>query len=210
MASEALVVESSSVSLEAIDGHASRDGQFLLGALRRAESWARDELVRRFGAHLERVLVRTLGRDAEIPDILQDVYVAAFAGIERFRGTEDQLQGWITRIAVFRARECIRRRSTRRALFPHLAYFSRASAPRCPDPVAVEALRRAANLLERLPGQERVALSLRIVDGLELTEVAAAMGISLATVKRRLSRGRQRLADLAAEDIVLRAWLDRG
>jgi RNA polymerase sigma factor (sigma-70 family) len=48
-------------------------------------------------------------------------------------------------------------------------------------------------LLDRFSVEERVALLLRRVEGLELTEVSERMGISLATVKRRLTSAEARL-----------------
>lgn len=211
VASDVLALRSPSVGcpqLQAVEGAYDKE-EALLAGLRRGEPRARRQLVDRYGTHLERVLVRALGPDPEIPDLLQDVYVAAFVGIGQFRGGKRQLRSWVARIAVFRARECIRRRSTRRALFPKVAHFTRACAPSAADPVAVEALRRTSGFLDRLPVEERVALSLRHIEGLELTEVAKAMEVSLATVKRRLSSGQRRILGMAEQDIVLKAWLER-
>jgi RNA polymerase sigma-70 factor (ECF subfamily) len=42
-------------------------------------------------------------------------------------------------------------------------------------------------VLKRLPADRRIAWMLRNVEGLELTEVAAVCGCSLATIKRRLA-----------------------
>jgi RNA polymerase sigma-70 factor (ECF subfamily) len=50
--------------------------------------------------------------------------------------------------------------------------------------------------LDRLPSQERSAWVLRFVEGYELTEVAELLGISLATVKRKLDRARRELDDV--------------
>jgi RNA polymerase sigma-70 factor (ECF subfamily) len=43
-------------------------------------------------------------------------------------------------------------------------------------------------VLERLPAQARIALVLRRVEGMNIEEIAQLMGISIATVKRRLQR----------------------
>ena len=52
--------------------------------------------------------------------------------------------------------------------------------------------------------------ALRHVDGMELTAVAAACGVSLATIKRRLSRAQKTFVRLAAENDALSPWLERG
>ena len=65
-------------------------------------------------------------------------------------------------------------------------------APTAPADVATE-LRHLYARLAEFPAEERVALVLRRVEGLELTEIAAHMGLSLATVKRRIVSAERRL-----------------
>jgi RNA polymerase sigma-70 factor (ECF subfamily) len=55
-------------------------------------------------------------------------------------------------------------------------------------PEVKDALRATYAILDGLPSDERVAFALRFIDGMELTEVAAACDTSLATIKRRLAR----------------------
>jgi RNA polymerase sigma-70 factor, ECF subfamily len=64
----------------------------------------------------------------------------------------------------------------------------------CPPDVATE-LRNVYRVLGTLPVEERVALVLRRVEGLELQEIADRMTLSLATVKRRLTAGEARLLE---------------
>jgi DNA-directed RNA polymerase specialized sigma24 family protein len=59
--------------------------------------------------------------------------------------------------------------------------------------VATE-LRALYGRIEALPSRERVALVLRRVEGLGIDEIAALVGASPATVKRRIADGEQRLA----------------
>jgi RNA polymerase sigma-70 factor (ECF subfamily) len=65
-------------------------------------------------------------------------------------------------------------------------------------------------VLDNMPDAERVVFALRYVDGMELSPIAVACEISLATVKRRLARAEQRFAAAARRDNVLRAWLEEG
>jgi RNA polymerase sigma-70 factor (ECF subfamily) len=57
-------------------------------------------------------------------------------------------------------------------------------------------IRHLYGRLTEFPSEERVALVLRRVEGLELTEIAAQMGLSLATVKRRIASAERRLGPL--------------
>ena len=73
-----------------------------------------------------------------------------------------------------------------------------------------EALRCTYELLGKLPPDERLAFALRHIDGMELTAVAAACGVSLATIKRRLARAQATFVSMASQHAVLAEWLERG
>jgi len=79
-------------------------------------------------------------------------------------------------------------------------------APRT-DPDAREAVRRLYAILDRLDANGRMAFVLHYVDGWELTEVAEAFGISLATIKRRLARVAVRVFASAQADTLLVQYL---
>jgi RNA polymerase sigma-70 factor (ECF subfamily) len=76
-----------------------------------------------------------------------------------------------------------------------------------PDFEVSEALRAAYRVLSSLQVDERIAFALRFVEGMDLTEVAAACGVSLATTKRRLARAEARFALLADREPSLAEWL---
>ena len=65
-------------------------------------------------------------------------------------------------------------------------------------------------LLDTLPENERLAFSLRFIAEMELTEVAAACGCSLATIKRRLTRAEAHFLAGARQDPALNERLARG
>jgi RNA polymerase sigma-70 factor, ECF subfamily len=184
------------------------DDEAFVESLRAGRRSAKTELYRRYAVYLERVLYRVLGWDADIPDVLQDVFLHAITGINGFRGGFSELKPWLTRIAVYTARGWIRRRSLRKWL--------RIKAPdELPDlpaslasPEEIETLRRAYAVIEKLPGKERIPFTLRYLGEMDLLEVAQACDISLATVKRRLERARRRFAKLAASDAYLAEYLN--
>ena len=70
-----------------------------------------------------------------------------------------------------------------------------------------EALEETYRVLDLMPADERIAFALRFVEGMELTEVADACGVSLATIKRRLSRAETRFVAMAGRREPLREWL---
>jgi len=160
-------------------------------------------------AHVQRVLARILGIDPEIRDLLQEVFLRALEQIDHLRD-EERLEAWLTGIAAITAREHIRRRA-RRAWLRFLPWNE------LPEPAATqaspevsEALRCTYAVLDELPADERIPFALRHVDQMELTEVAEAGGVSLATVKRRLARAEKRFLAIARRYPALEHWVEGG
>lgn len=185
------------------------DDASLVAALRAGNPAAPAALFDRHAAHLQRVLVRTLGLDPELPDLLHEVFLRALQEIGGLR-EGSSLKGWLTSIAVFTAREHIRRRSRRR----WLRYLPWDELPDLEAPQAApevsEALRSTYAVLDELPADERIAFALRYVDQMELTEVAQGCRVSLATIKRRLARAEKRFVAIARRFPALEGWLEEG
>jgi len=192
--------------LVAFDRELERDDASLLAALRRGDRGARAVFFKRFGSFVERMLLRCLGADVDLPDLVQEVFLGLFAGAHRLHGDAGALKSWVAQTAVFTARKHIRRRKARRWLL--LDSNADAELPSVADADSRDAARRALHILERLPTDERIPFALVAIEGMELTEVATACDVSLATVKRRLSKARQRFALLALRDPILKHWVE--
>lgn len=189
--------------------HACGDDAALVSALVRGDPAARAELFDRHASHAQRVLARVLGHDAELADLLHEVFARALAQIDSLEDPA-ALKWWLTTIAVFTAREHIRRRTRGR----WLRFFASDELPDLPvagaDEGVRESLRRTYAVLDRLGVDDRIAFSLRFIEGLDLAEVAAACGVSLNTIKRRLARAEKRFVALARREPALHDWLERG
>jgi RNA polymerase sigma-70 factor, ECF subfamily len=164
----------------------------------------------RHAAHVLRILARILGsREGELKDLQHEVFVRAFSSIQTL-ADPNAVRAWLTSIAVFTARICIQRRTRGR----WLRFFSPEELPSAiapdADHEAGAALRATYAILDRMATDERVAFALRFIDGLELTDVAAACGVSLATIKRRLARAEVSFARMARSEPVLADWLEGG
>ncbi len=137
---------------------------------------------------------------AEPEDLTSEVFIGVFRSLGSFSGSEEQLRSWVFTIAHHRLTD-ERRRGGRR---PQTAWGVEAS-DRSPEPSAEhEALRRLSServraLCERLVPDQRDVLLLRLVGGLTVTEVAAALDKSEGAVKAL-----QRRALVAARRIVER------
>ncbi len=185
------------------------DNEALVAALKDDHPQAPAELFDRYGQHVQRVLTNVLGYDPELEDLLHEVFVRVLTSIHKLRD-HDRLKAWITSIAVFTARSCIRARTRRRLLgLHHTLPQVEVEAPSVPQDVR-EAMGAMYRVLDRLPANERIAFSLRFVSGMELVRVAEACEVSLATIKRRLKRAESRFFKLAKQHPVLCSWVEEG
>ena len=76
-------------------------------------------------------------------------------------------------------------------------------------PEVEEAARCVYRIFDRMPVDERIPLSLRMIDGLDLDAIAGACDMSVATVRRRLVRAERRFFKLARQFEALWPWLGK-
>ena len=191
---------------------AELDAAALCAGVRARDPSALAELHDRFAGSVLRILRRVLGPDRELEDLHHDVFVKALRSIEELREPQ-ALPGWLHAIAVHTAHAAIERR-TRRRRWTSFVRQDPAPEPEPFDPRASldarEALRAAYAALDQLPTEERVAFALRYFDGMELSEIAQACRVSLASIKRRLTRAEERFRTLAQRTPALATYLDGG
>ena len=185
---------------------APESDELLVLSLRARHPDAGTLLFDRHAPHVRRVLVRVMGPDSEILDLVHDVFVTALESVNRLVDPR-ALRAWLTQIAVFTARARIRRRVRGRIL--RFLPFSELPEPELPpaDFEASEAMQAVYRVLDGLDTDQRIAFALRFVAGMELTEVAASCGCSLATIKRRLARAQASFASSAEREPALAEWL---
>jgi RNA polymerase sigma-70 factor (ECF subfamily) len=185
------------------------DDAALVTAFRRGDAGARAALYDRHADHVHRVLYRLLGFDRDLADLHHDVFVRALCSLPRLEDPS-ALKGWLTMIAVHVAHTAIARKKRRSWLW----FLPDDELPEvdagAPTGEVLDALRATYAVLDKLPVDERIAFALRYIDGMELTETAAACDTSLATIKRRLARASERFATEARKHPVLESWLEGG
>ena len=154
-----------------------------------------NRLVERYQREVYNLCLRMLGNTQAAEDATQDAFLSAFRGVGKFRG--GSFRAWLCRIAANACRDQFRlqrrRPTTSLDTIPiELEFDQRAPSP---EEYALrqelgEEINRA---LAALPSDQRLAVILRDVEGLDYEEIAQATASSLGTVKSRLSRGRARL-----------------
>jgi RNA polymerase sigma-70 factor (ECF subfamily) len=177
-------------------------------ALRAGDARAIARLFDLYGQHVERVLIRTIGRDTEMEDMVQDVFLGAYRSAANYQGDDAQLKAWVSRIAVFTARGYLRKRKRRWWLRSADPVEMPEQSSKEPSPHTSEVLRRTYAVLDLMDAELRIPFTLRELESMELAEIAEACDCSVSTVKRRLAQARKAFERLAKKDPILRDWLE--
>ncbi len=170
----------------------------LIERCRADDRTAHDELYHRFRRQVAGNLYRVLGDRTDLEDLVQEVFVIAFRGLDKFRG-DARLSTWLYRICVNVALGRIRTRKRR----PNAIGVADLDATSV-DPSLTERPEQPDRSLERRQDQERVyraleslapkkrvVLYLHEIEGLDLKEIAYLVDSNPVTVRTRLFYARR-------------------
>lgn len=172
------------------------DDSELVEQARSGDPDAREQLVRRYLPDVYRTTVRVLGDPDLAQDAAQDAFVNAMGGLPRFRG-DSSFRTWLLRIAINAARSLGRRNGRRREVSLVLAEDEPSTRP---DPArsAVNAteVERAERALARLPPKQRMAVALRVQQGLSYSEIAGSLECSEGAARVNYHLGVKRMREM--------------
>src|SRR6185503_3773702 len=157
----------------------------------------------RYAPLVHGIVSRAIGPDVEVEDVTQEIFYRLFSRIGTLRKPE-ALRSFVVSFALRIVKWELRRRRARR-------WLTLSETGEVPDDQLLfvtadtrYALRRLYRLLDQLATRDRLVLVLRHVEGMTLEEIADALSISLATVKRSLKHASERLSALVDSDMALR------
>jgi RNA polymerase sigma-70 factor, ECF subfamily len=162
-----------------------------------------DELYLQHGPDIKRWARRLAGPQADLEDLLHDVFLIALRRTFVARG-QGSVRTWLFRITEHVVRTRRRRGFIRGLLFRRHqdAMVAAAATPATPHEEAERRERHQLlyRALDRLADSYRTTLILYEIEGLSADEVAELTGVPVGTVCVRLHRGRAKLvASLARE-----------
>ncbi|MBI5537547.1 MAG: RNA polymerase sigma factor [Deltaproteobacteria bacterium] len=152
-----------------------------------------ETLYRRHVAFALHLAIRIAGSNRDAEDVVHDAFVKAFEKLSELSDAA-LFRAWLGSIVVHGVRSRMRRARLMKAL--GLGGYADpveidSIASHAASPLVRAQIAQVYALLQTLPTDERIAWTLRAVEGHELETVAQLTRCSLATVKRRISRAQQ-------------------
>jgi RNA polymerase sigma-70 factor (ECF subfamily) len=172
-------------------------------------------LVERFQRKIYRVAYAIVRDDTEADTITQDTFIQAYTHLARFQG-RSELETWLTRIAINRSRDWLRRRKFV-SLFSHddksddREYVIEPvdDRPDAERQLMAHQLRAAILRAERtLSSQQKIIFRLRHYENHSLEEIAELLGLRSGTVRAHLFRAIHKVRKELAEWVTVREVSD--
>ena len=157
-----------------------------------------ERLVAPYEKQIYYICLRILGYTFDAQDCAQDAMLRAFRSIGTFRG-DAKVSTWLYTIAHRACMDALRKRKEEVSL-DGLSEAGWDAPDTGPTPYAQleasERKRLLAEALKRLNEEQRAAVVMVDLQGLSYEEASQVMDVPLGTLKSRIARGRQTLADL--------------
>lgn len=169
--------------------------------VQRSQTWTIDALFRAHVDDVARIVTRLMGphtSEADIDDLVQQVFIAADRALPKFRG-DSKITTWLYGIASRVVLHNLRGRRRYRQMIERFeaAQWGAPEAASVDDAVATrESLRLVWGALLRVAPKRRVVFVLYEVEGMTAPEVAQVLGISEDAVRTRLRRARREVMKL--------------
>jgi RNA polymerase sigma-70 factor (ECF subfamily) len=178
--------------------------QQLVERVQRGDKQAFGLLVAKYQRKLLRLLSRLIRDPAEVEDVAQETFIKAYRALPSFRG-DSAFYTWLYRIGVNTAKNYLVAQG-RRA--PTTTGYNSEEAETFDDGEQLRDINTPERLMmsrqigetvetamEALPEELKTAIVLREIEGLSYEEIAAIMDCPIGTVRSRIFRAREAIAD---------------
>lgn len=167
--------------------------EWLAVSFRRGDEDALSEAYQRYAAAVHHLGARTLYNSADVDDVTQATFVAAWLGRDGFDPARGSLLGWLLGIARRKIVDQLRAAGRDQ----RIAESVRLMHDPDPAPSAEQVVDRlvVADELALLSEEQRRVLQLAFYDDMTHPQIAAVTGLPLGTVKSHLRRGMARLRE---------------
>jgi RNA polymerase sigma-70 factor, ECF subfamily len=176
----------------------------LVERAQKGDKQAFELLVSKYQRKLARLLARFIRDPAEVEDVAQEAFIKAYRALPSFRG-DSAFYTWLYRIGINTAKNYLVAMG-RRA--PTATEFDSEEAEgfedgehlrdiNTPESVLMsnEIARTVNDTMEQLPEELRNAITLREIEGLSYEDIATIMNCPIGTVRSRIFRAREAIAE---------------
>ena len=176
----------------------------LVEQAQRGDKHAFELLVSKYQRKLARLLSRFIRDPAEVEDVTQEAFIKAYRALPAFRG-DSAFYTWLYRIGINTAKNYLmamgRRAPTSTEVEAEDAEgFEEGEQLRdinTPESVLLsnEIARTVNATIEQLPEELRTAIQMREIEGMSYEDIAKAMDCPIGTVRSRIFRAREAIAE---------------
>jgi RNA polymerase sigma-70 factor (ECF subfamily) len=176
----------------------------LVARAQRGDKQAFELLVEKYQRKLARLLSRFIRDPAEVEDVTQEAFIKAYRALPAFRG-DSAFYTWLYRIGINTAKNYLmamgRRAPTSTEVEAEDAEgFEEGEQLRdinTPESVLLsnEIARTVNATIEQLPAELRTAIQMREIEGMSYEDIAKAMDCPIGTVRSRIFRAREAIAE---------------
>ena len=176
----------------------------LVQRAKRGDKIAFELLASKYQRKLFRLALRIVGDATDAEDVVQESLIKAYRAMLQFRG-DAAFYTWLYRIVINVARNSLESRGRR---LPEQSgdnsedrdkFRDREKANDRETPESLlqgkQITQAISDAMDALPGDLRMAIFLREVEGLRYEEIAQAMDCPIGTVRSRISRARESIAE---------------
>jgi RNA polymerase sigma-70 factor, ECF subfamily len=178
--------------------------QQLVERVQRGDKHAFDLLVAKYQRKLGRLISRFVRDTAEAEDVTQEAFIKAYRALPGFRG-DSAFYTWLYRIGINTAKNYLlankRRPPTSTPFdaeeaesFEDAGLLHEVSTPEN-ELMSKQVVSTVQSALQQLPEDLRSALTLREIEGLSYEEIASVMNCPVGTVRSRIFRAREAVAE---------------
>ena len=176
----------------------------LVERAQRGDKQAFGLLVEKYQRKLARLLSRFIRDPAEVEDVTQEAFIKAYRALPAFRG-DSAFYTWLYRIGINTAKNYLmalgRRAPTSTEVEAEDAEgFEEGEQLRdinTPESVLLsnEIAETVNRTIEQLPEELRKAIQMREIEGMSYEDIAEAMNCPIGTVRSRIFRAREAIAE---------------
>lgn len=178
--------------------------QQLVERAQHGDKHAFELLVAKYQRKLGRLLSRFIRNPSEVEDVVQEAFIKAYRALPSFRG-ESAFYTWLYRIGINAAKNYLVSEGRRP---PTTTEFDSEEAEGFEDAEQLRNINTPENELmskqvaetvnkamDSLPEELKIAITLREIEGLSYEEIASMMNCPIGTVRSRIFRARETIAE---------------